>query len=81
MSHVPEIMLGVLALLILLGFFAGPSSKRIVHPYTGLGAGQAAGANVAERQGIDSAAGNTPGQVMSTPRISKEPQVNPSKES
>jgi hypothetical protein len=83
MSPVPEVMLGVLILLILLGFFAGPSTKSSVHPDTGFGSsGQAVGTNAAAGQGISSAAGNTSGnQLMSMPSVSKEPQVSALKES
>jgi hypothetical protein len=82
MSPVPEVMLGVLVLLILLGFFAGSSTRSGVRPDTRSGSsGQAVGTNDAGRQGISSAAGNTSGNLMSMPSISKETQVSPSKES
>lgn len=96
MSPVPEIMLGVLALLILLGFFAGPSTKSNVHPDTKFGTGQAARANDAEQQDINNAVGNTRlvgmigeenqvcgnrGQVISMPGASSETQASQPKKS
>lgn len=75
MSLVPEILLGVLALLILLGLFAGTTTTpRNIRADVRLGASQAAGANPVERQRKNNPAGNT-GQIMSMPGISSDSDI------
>ncbi len=65
MWPVPEIILGVLAILIVLGFFAGPSRSNRTSPSVALKAEQAGRANLGEQQ-PNNAAGNTPGHTVST---------------
>lgn len=67
MWPVPEVLLGVLAIIIVLGYLSGQSRQGNVHSTTRLGTGQVAGANVTEQRGVDNAAGNTSGQIMSMP--------------
>jgi hypothetical protein len=76
MWPVPEVLLGVLAILIVVGFLSGPSTPSDTHSEKKFGAAQAAGVNaIDQQQGLDKAAGNTSGQIMSAPRASRDVSV------
>ena len=58
MWPVPEVLLGVLAMLIVLGYLSGPKPAN-VRSDARFGTGKATGANLTEQHGIGAAAGNT----------------------